>query len=547
MYSPVKGKEAKPAWRDRRGAGGGRSRGRSYGGYSGSSGGEYGGGKHDRFGGNVGERWEDFPSFDGNQLPNLTLEILENRLKEERAIFPTPTVTPCYSLDEFNYPATPQWYLKSINAFNKRMGHRGRERGGGAWREGPPSDGILKMADNLGYQYAAVVPPGPVVAATTAAVRPTPLFNRVESLGPIQEQPPFNTGTLTNFGPLHSDPSIISRPMTGHAGPFPINTGPPLVNNARPPLVQGVPMVPQSMAHPINGLPHQVPLAPPAAAIEQMPKQSTAMPPTIGPLPIRPLFESKGQFPNLEEGFRRDSSQSIDEPREGDLIIAKEDDDDNDDIDEGNKIDYDDVTPSPSPPPFQRQEHEQLKPALSVSTVSTLSLGRKGRQTILGHALNNKRGSGKQQKSTKRLIVSINLSDVHLPGEDNLETAVNPVDDEAFNYDDYLEQLNDEEEDEKPFGFNADFWIDTKPRSDSNSRSDSRDNADSTGTSVTSEQATPLQLFDNPLDEEFPAIGDDSRVNTNGKAAEMTLRSLLDDGTVDKSIIVEEGKVNSYY
>lgn len=89
----------------------------------------------------------------GNQ-PMLTLAVLQSRLNKGLAIFPTPKTNQCLSLDEFNYPAPPQWYLKAVAAYNRRMAYQGVGGGMGGVRQNEITESkeVEFLADNLGYQ-----------------------------------------------------------------------------------------------------------------------------------------------------------------------------------------------------------------------------------------------------------------------------------------------------------------------------------------------------------------------------------------------------------
>ena len=521
MYSPNKNnKDLRSGWRDR------RNYSRPYGKHHNY---EYGVVNQDRpvDGGN--DRWEE-PTISNSSI--LTLEVLENRLKEDRAIFSTPDINPCYSLDEFNYPAPPQWYLKAVTMYNKRLGHSGI--GDVAWRDGSNSDGYV--SDNVGYQYA---PP--------LSVRPTPLFDRDEPItvpsfdmstatilrppmnnaGPFLNNlgpsagPPVNLGLLNyntlpvNVGPIAMPPVNIRPPNFNNIGPFPINALPvvPLVNTHHPETNTGpsqntvIPTGP-TMVLPINAImPGQLTnMATPIStvlqpALNQVPVEERKKPNDATTTEPESLFE-----PEMFESFPKVGSPSgdglLNKTAEVDLLIIANEDDNN-----NGKITFDNVSRSPSP-----LFKDDIKPSLSVSTVCTQSFGKKGRQN--GRGRTNRRASGGTRRSPKCLIVSIDLIKVKPRPEENIEA----VTDEEFNYDDYLDQLNDEEE-EKPGVLGSRFWIDKNPESRS------RKNFDSTE-----------QTVNNPLDDDFPAVDEDASNN-------LTLRSLVGDSHTNKSVITEEGKV----
>ena len=104
--------------------------------------------RHDRT-----SRWEE-PSRGGANTV-LTPQIIESRLKQGLSLLQTPRTNPIYSLDELNYPAAPQWYMKSVYAYNRRTGQR---RGGGGpiggayrdYRSSYPSVGVNRESTRNG-------------------------------------------------------------------------------------------------------------------------------------------------------------------------------------------------------------------------------------------------------------------------------------------------------------------------------------------------------------------------------------------------------------
>ena len=114
--------------------------------------------------------------------------------------------------------------------------------------------------------------------------------------------------------------------------------------------------------------------------------------------------------------------------------------------------------------------------------------------------------------SASPLIVSIDLSVI---------TITNDTSNEDFNYDDYLDQLNDEEDsnDEQDDSYDfrkaaADFWIDTKPTSC------------------------------DPLDEDFTS---DASADKKRDSDEISLKSLVVDQNIDDAIVLEERKVKTHF
>lgn len=133
--------------------------------------------------------------------------------------------------------------------------------------------------------------------------------------------------------------------------------------------------------------------------------------------------------------------------------------------------------------------------------------------------------------SGDQLNVSIPLSQVSISSaSDPVQTElVSPTDNEDFNYDDYLDQLNDEEEDDKPKKATEDiasdtlqagFWIDPVPTSGSGNNGK------------------------DPLEDDFPSIEADKTVSSEGKVND-SLRALISQESIDDTIASEEGKVGN--
>ena len=411
--------------------------------------------------------WDGY-QYSSNHFPVLTLQELESRLKQGLAILPTPNINSCDTLDEFNYPAMPQWYQKAVNAYSKRMGYsRGGMAGGGAWKGAQQTDEMVRMdvvVENLGYN----VPPPPLPPLT----KPTPLFGNDEPLNIVPVQP------------------------------------------ALPPTV--------------------------SATVETVPQQQPVGLAPSEPV-IKPLFDSETpeSLPKAEEEPKttpKDAQyeRSLSEPSGLSIQI-----DDQESDEEDNQAILSDITPVDSPFTEEKvpststlatENSEDSKPSLTVTTLYTQSVGKKGRGNSKSRS--SKRPS-RQPRAPKKLIVSIDLKMVHVRSDDSLEVMT--PSEEEFNYDDYLDQLNDEEEEDKTMAsFDSCFWIDTNPRSASKS------NTNSVSSSSTSE---PAPLLDNPLDEDFPTLDGSSSTTDVKSSGGPSLRSLVEKQSVDTMLMVEEGKV----
>ena len=155
--------------------------------------------------------------------------------------------------------------------------------------------------------------------------------------------------------------------------------------------------------------------------------------------------------------------------------------------------------------------------------------------------------------SASNLRISIPLSHVAVTTRPTVTThPATPTEHSDFNYDDYLDQLNDEEEDVpggaegskvKPSTDNRNipstlpdkFWIDTAPTGDSNpvKLASFAGNQQSQATSK------------DPLEEDFPSITGDKVVSRSDELVNSSLRALVNQDSIDDTIASEEGKVST--
>lgn len=95
------------------------------------------------------------------------------------------------------------------------------------------------------------------------------------------------------------------------------------------------------------------------------------------------------------------------------------------------------------------------------------------------------------------------------------------ISDDSDNYDDYLDQLCDEEEEDPSASFDLGaFFIDTNP----------------------SDKESDLVTSD-PFEEDFPAVSQRKKRGSRGKKEE-SLRSLVSHESIDDAIATEEGKAS---
>ena len=156
------------------------------------------------------------------------------------------------------------------------------------------------------------------------------------------------------------------------------------------------------------------------------------------------------------------------------------------------------------------------------------------------------------------LRVSIPLSDVSVTPVTTATQPITPTDNDDFNYDDYLDQLNDEEEDDTGGGaermektkvtssteqkalplFQNEFWIDTKPSDNSNP-------VDQSTKSSSPIKNQPLQTpSSDPLEEDFPSVSKDQKPDSKpDEHINNSLRALVSQDSIDDIVASEEGKV----
>ena len=376
------------------------------------------------------------------------------------------------SLDEMNYPAPPQWYLKSVSAYNKSRGVHRHAHSSGIEGISDESVGVVGYTDE---EHQSPVKPVDSLSRLTDAHVP-PMGNKNEVNHHVLPQP---------------DPSLP----------------PP------PPLVV-------AKANPVSTETRTSPAAPVPFA-----------------LPVNPRLQESGE---THQSLSSSSSSSL--------------------VTEDNASNRSSTgPPSSSLVGEEEEEEEEEEEATSTEAVGkaifTKATGTKiksqndivGKTTPPAPALSrrkrNLRSRGRQQIRASPLLVSIKLSKLSVA---EAEHKIVRDDDSNFNYDDYLDQLNDEEEEEDEdrgdsYNFKAaaaDFWIDTHP-------------ARTPAGGGEEEGEGGLDVLSDPLDSDFPLLrgnlakthenetGTGGATTTTGGA---TLKSLVGQGLVDDSILSIEGK-----
>ena len=378
-----------------------------------------------------GGKWDEAQQNNRNwYTPTLTLELIENRLSRCLALLPTPKINQCLSLDEMNYPAPPQWYLKSVAAYNKKQSQKQ-----GLYtdkKEGEnEEDGVEKassvdmLANMVGYQMDEVSPPAAPIES-----QPINLVKPVEVHVDLPQQSSFIN--LTNPNTINSIPPLFT--------PEDVSVTNPLVNS------------------PIPAIDHVTSLENHTTSANTNTTNTTSH--------VTPPLSHVA----VTEDHVTDTNATI----PTDVIVN-------------------DTTITCEPIVTRSRNSRKRLPKRKTRTDPVVL----------------------SQRKRVSLIVSIDLSLIHVG---------DPLyDSNDFNYDDYLNQLNDEEEsDEDNYDFAAaaaDFWIDTKPSNN-----------------IINDES-------NPLDEDFPTISGIKKT-VNRITDDDSLRALVRDKPVDDAIAFEEGKVS---
>ena len=380
-----------------------------------------------------GGKWDEAQPNNRNwYTPTLTLELIENRLSRCLALLPTPKINQCLSLDEMNYPAPPQWYLKSVAAYNKKQNQKqgiytDKKEGENEEDGMEKASSVDTLANMVGYQMDEVSPP-----AASIESQPVNLVKPVEVHVELSQQNSFIN--LTNPNAINSIPPLFT--------PEDVSVTNPLVNSAIP------------------AIDHATSLENHTTAADPYTTNTTSH--------VTPPLSHV----TITEDHVNDANPTI----PNDVIV-------NDTTITCESI----VTRS-------RNSRKRLPKRKTRTDPIVLS-----------------------RRKQVSLIVSIDLSLVHVG---------DPLHDSSdFNYDDYLNQLNDEEEsNDDNYDFAAaaaaaDFWIDTKPSNN-----------------IINDES-------NPLDEDFPTISGIKKT-VNRITDDDSLYALVRDKPVDDAIAFEEGKVS---
>lgn len=161
--------------------------------------------KHDRFGGVGGGRRDNtqqsnWNANSGRMNPGVTAQQFKKRREKGLSLLATPKIKPSDNLDQFNYPAPPSWYLEAVEKWERERGQDGKA-----------------ASDQTGKtQLTAVEAPvssqiQPLAGIT--AVKPPPLFP------PQQAQ--FPQPTNPTSASLFSEPPVGLPPVPGQVANIP--------------------------------------------------------------------------------------------------------------------------------------------------------------------------------------------------------------------------------------------------------------------------------------------------------------------------------------
>jgi hypothetical protein len=163
--------------------------------------------RHDRVMGTPTERkWEE-PHRGVGGAPTLTLELIENRLSRHLALLPTPKINQCLSLDEMNYPAPPQWYLKAVSIYNKKLMSKIKDV------DSKQHDVLNNLGVAVGYQHLEEVEPV-AMQPTPVAMQPAPVAKQPLPVAVETIQPLFTpTEQVVTIGPSMIDDKSFGSPL----------------------------------------------------------------------------------------------------------------------------------------------------------------------------------------------------------------------------------------------------------------------------------------------------------------------------------------------
>ena len=264
-----------------------RGGGRNRGGYS-----KYGGQKHDGFGGRVGDtRGRENSKWGRTTAQDLRAQAENVRKRREKGLplLQTPKVKPSDNLDQFNYPATPSWYLEALERWEKeREGEGegvGRDNGGGNETVDPnqqPQSAVAapSIATEYNLQPQPLFPPStqfilPPQLPTQQPQQGAPTVPNVVPMvvgGPPQVFPPLLVplGQLPPIPlqpPIHI-PSLFPPPLPVSLTLPPLSAIPPMAFSNPPPQAPGpMAMIVNVAPHTQLVLPQQAVAAPASGAV----------------------------------------------------------------------------------------------------------------------------------------------------------------------------------------------------------------------------------------------------------------------------------------
>ena len=351
------------------------------------------------------------------------------------ALLPTPK-TNQISLDEMNYPAPPQWYLKSVSAFNKNKVYQKK------FEETISNSNTNTEEEPVGYTANDELETSPVKQVNPVSI----------------DTPPFSTQ------------QTVSETNPSSTGPF---TPTPLIGTA------------------IASVPMETRVSP---TVERPLSISTQL---VGPedLKIR--------------GGNLVSSQDIIPPSSLSVEAEKE-----------------------------RGEDSLVLQSTKRKELAPIAKGRRrGGRKSSSPSLRKRILRNNTNKTISPLLVSIKLSKLSMDSGRLVDSE-----DTGFNYDDYLDQLNNEEEEEEEgedernnggFDFKAaaaDFWIDTSSSKGGDTR-------------------TKFDMTTDPLDEEFPLIQRDKGpgLDSGGRGSSGSLTAIIGEQLIDGNALELEKKEDVRY
>ena len=159
--------------------------------------------KHDRFGGG-GRRdntqQSNWNANSGRMNPSMTAQQFKKRREKGLSLLATPKIKPSDNLDQFNYPAPPSWYLEAVEKWERERGQDGKAASD---QTGPAQ--LTAVEAPISSQ---IQPPSGITA-----VKPPPLFPPQQAQFPQ----PSNPTSASLFG----EPPAGLPPIPGQVANIP--------------------------------------------------------------------------------------------------------------------------------------------------------------------------------------------------------------------------------------------------------------------------------------------------------------------------------------